>query len=71
MMEQNNPAEYKEYLDKKKKAEGFHTKGYEARKKGDYDAAILNYSDALNILPNHFKALFNRGFAYDKIGKFD
>ena len=48
-MEQNNPAEYKEYLDKKKKAEGFHTKGYEARKKGDYDAAISNYSEALNI----------------------
>lgn len=22
-------------------------------------------------MPNHFKALFNRGFAYDKIGEFD
>lgn len=21
-------------------------------------------------MPNHFKALFNRGFAYDKIGEF-
>lgn len=22
-------------------------------------------------MPNHFKALFNRGFAYDKLGEFD
>ena len=22
-------------------------------------------------MPNHFKALFNRGFAFDKIGDFD
>mgnify|MGYP006084976889 FL=1 len=22
-------------------------------------------------MPNHFKALFNRGFAYDKISQFD
>jgi hypothetical protein len=22
-------------------------------------------------MPNHFKALFNRGFAYDKIGEFE
>ena len=22
-------------------------------------------------MPNHFKALFNRGFAFDKIGEFD
>lgn len=22
-------------------------------------------------MPNHFKALFNRGFAYDKVGEFD
>jgi Flp pilus assembly protein TadD len=22
-------------------------------------------------MSNHFKALFNRGFAYDKIGEFD
>lgn len=22
-------------------------------------------------MPNHFKAYFNRGFAYDKIGEFD
>jgi tetratricopeptide (TPR) repeat protein len=44
-----------------------HAKGYEARKRGDYQAAIKHYSDALHIMPNHFKALFNRGFAYDKI----
>jgi tetratricopeptide (TPR) repeat protein len=22
-------------------------------------------------VPNHFKALFNRGFAFDKVGEFD
>jgi hypothetical protein len=22
-------------------------------------------------MPNHFKALFNRGFAYDKLGQFE
>lgn len=32
--------------------------------------AIENYSIALEICPNHFKALFNRGFAFDKIGEF-
>lgn len=33
--------------------------------------AIEFYSKALEILPNHFKALFNRGFAFDKLGDFD
>lgn len=29
-----------EYYQRKKRAEEFHTRGYEARKKGDYDSAI-------------------------------
>jgi len=33
--------------------------------------AIECYSKALEIMPSHFKALFNRGFAFDKIGEFD
>ena len=49
----------------------FHSQGYAARKKGDYKQAIEFYSQALEVMPNHFKALFNRGFAYDKIGEFD
>ena len=39
-----NDAEYKE---KKQQAEHLHAKGYEARKRGDYQAAIKHYSDAL------------------------
>ncbi len=53
------------------KAEEFHSKGYSARKKGDYQSAIKFYSDSLQIKPDYFKALFNRGFAYDKIGDYD
>jgi len=30
--------------------------------------AIQLYTQALEIYPHHFKALFNRGFAYDKQG---
>ncbi len=34
---------------------------------GDYDAAIDDYSRALRIDPKHFKAVYNRGFSYDKV----
>ena len=60
-----------EYWMLKNEAEKFHMQGFAARKKGDYWEAIELYSKALSILPIHFKALFNRGFAYDKIGDFD
>lgn len=60
-----------EYQKVKQSAEQYHTKGYEARKKGDYEKAIKFYTEALTIMPNHFKALFNRGFAFDKLGEFD
>lgn len=40
MLEQQNPAEYREYMKIKQSAEQFHTKGYEARKQGDYETAI-------------------------------
>ena len=55
-------------------ADHFHSLGFAARKRGTYDdymEAISLYSTALEILPFHFKALFNRGFAYDKIKKYD
>lgn len=60
--------EYNRYLAQKKQADDFHAKGYEARKKSDYQTAIQYYTRALEIMPKHFKALFNRGFACDKIG---
>ena len=71
LLEQTNPAEYREYMKQKQAAEQFHARGYDARKKGDYELAIQQYSEALQIFPHHFKALFNRGFAYDKMGMFD
>jgi TPR repeat len=35
---------------------------------GQYVAAISCYSEALALDPQNFKALFNRGFSYDKAG---
>ena len=52
-------------------AEKYHSMGYEARKKGDYKAAIAFYSRAIEISPKYFKAYFNRGFAYDKFTDYE
>jgi len=54
----------------KAQAETFHAQGYAARKQSDYKTAISLYTKALEIYPYHFKALFNRGFAFDKLGQF-
>ncbi len=32
---------------------------------------MREYTRALTHDPRHFRALFNRGFAYDKLGKLD
>lgn len=53
------------------KAEDYHSKGYQAWKQGDYRQAIHFYDESLKIKPDYFKALFNRGFAYDKLGEYD
>jgi tetratricopeptide (TPR) repeat protein len=37
----------------------------------DFHGAIRCYSKALQLVPNHFKALFNRGFSYDKLERLD
>ncbi len=34
---------------------------------GDYEAAISDYGQALKIDPRHFKAVYNRGFSFDKV----
>lgn len=52
-------------------AEKYHSLGYEARKKGDYNSAISYYSKAISLWDGFFKAYFNRGFAYDKLGDFE
>jgi tetratricopeptide (TPR) repeat protein len=46
----------------------YHSQGWEARKRQDFKGAIELYSKALELNPQHFKAYFNRGFAYDKVG---
>lgn len=67
----HSPSHPNHYRMLKKEAEGLHSQGYAARKKGDYETAIIFYTRALEVLPTHFKALFNRGFAFDKIGHYD
>lgn len=58
-------------------ADSLHDKGYKARQKGDYAKAVSYYSQALEVCPNHHRVrashqcLFNRGYAYDKLGMFD
>lgn len=48
----------------------YHQKGFEFRRQGNFQAAVEEYSKALQKDPNHFKALFNRAFAMDKLGQF-
>ena len=48
-------------------ADEHHAKGYSLRKQGDFAAAIEEYSQAIALHPHHFKALFNRGFSWDKV----
>lgn len=48
-------------------ADEHHAKGYSLRKQGDFAAAIEEYSQAIALEPHHFKALFNRGFSWDKV----
>jgi tetratricopeptide (TPR) repeat protein len=49
-------------------AEKHHGDGYKLRREGDFEGAIIEYTKALEADGRHFKALFNRGFAYDKLG---
>lgn len=38
---------------------------------GHFKAAINDYTVAILKDPSHFKAYFNRGFSYDKLGDYD
>lgn len=49
----------------------YHQQGYEARKKEDFALAIQLYTEGLRFNPHHFKMIFNRGFAYDKLKMYD
>ena len=48
-------------------ADAHHARGYALRKQGDLRGAVEEYSRALALNPRHFKALFNRAFAFDKV----
>ena len=48
----------------------YHQKGYEFRCQGKFESAIAEYSKAIQKDPRHFKALFNRAFAMDKLGEY-
>lgn len=48
-------------------ADYHHAKGYAYRKQADYAMAVAEYTNALQLNPHHLKALFNRGFSYDKV----
>lgn len=48
-------------------ADEHHAQGYSLRKQGNFAAAIEEYSQAIALEPHHFKALFNRGFSWDKV----
>ena len=41
------------------------------RKKENFPLAIEYYTKAIALHPKYFKAYFNRGFAYDKLGQYD
>ena len=53
------------------KASWYHNKGYEARKNNDFILAISLYTEGLKYNPKHFKMIYNRGFAYDKLKMYE
>ena len=48
-------------------ADAAHSRGYTLRKQGNFLGAVEAYSEAVELQPAHFKALFNRAFSYDKV----
>lgn len=51
-------------------ADRHHARGFAHRRRGDFRAAIQEYSRAIELRPGHFKALFNRGFAHHRMGEY-
>lgn len=49
-------------------ADEHHVAGYKLRREGNFEGAVAEYTAAIKLVPTHFKALFNRGFALDKLG---
>ena len=53
------------------KADFYHNRGFAFRKKRDFYNAIKDYTTAIQIDSNHFKAFYNRAFCWDKLGKLE
>ena len=50
-------------------AELYYNRGFEQRKKGNYEAAIADYSEAIRLNPTDPDAFNNRGIVWHKIGE--
>ncbi|KAE9119142.1 hypothetical protein PF005_g8712 [Phytophthora fragariae] len=55
----------------REEAEVHHARGFQYRQEGNFQAAADEYSRAIKLNPQHFKAYFNRGFVFDKMRRFD
>jgi len=60
-------ADFEATADRHGRAEEHHAAGYAFRKQFEFLRAVEEYSSALALVPGHFKALFNRGYSYDKV----
>jgi len=54
-----------------KDAEAYYSRGNNYYNKGEYDKAIINYSQAIQINPKFDNAYYNRGYAYKQKGDYD
>ena len=52
-------------------ADVFYERGKIYYNTGNYNEAIKNFEEVLNLLPNHSNALFSIGLAFEKIGEDD
>jgi len=50
------------------KTEDFFLRGEDKYQKGDYQGAIVAYTQAIALNPNYAKAYYNRGIARDDLG---
>ena len=64
MMKINEPEEYKRLM-------AFYDRGFDAAKVANYNLAIEIFTDALEILPNHYIVLNYRGICYQHILQID
>jgi len=53
------------------KADFYHNRGFAYRKKRDFQKAISDYTTAIDIDGNHFKAFYNRAFCWDKVSRLE